>query len=238
MGRYKRKSNRESWDENNMRQAIEEVKAKRMGWLLASKTFNVPFGTLRRRANKEQGWKKGYIGGYKSTFNEELETELVQHIKKMETMFFGLSTEDVRKLAFQIAEARQIPHRFSREEKMAGWTWLTGFRQRNPTISLRSPESTSAARARAFNREQICKYFTLLSKVLDEHNFLPNDIWNVDEAGITTVPSKNIKILATKGRKQVGVLSSAERGQHLSIVCCMNAAGRYPYIILCTNVLI
>lgn len=227
MGRYKRKSNRESWDENNMQEAIVAVKAKRMGWLLASKTFNVPFGTLRRRASKEEGWKKGYIGGHKSTFNENLENELVQHIKKMESMFFGLTTDNVRKLAFQIAEAKQIPHRFSTKTKMAGWTWLNGFRQRNPTISLRSPESTSAARARAFNKVQIAKYFQMLSGVLDEHKFQPNDIWNMDESGITTVPSKNTKILATKGRKQVGVLSSAERGQRLTAVCCMNATGKF-----------
>lgn len=59
MGRYKRKSNRESWDENNMQETISAVKAERMGgWLLASKTFNVPFRTLRRRATKEEGWKK------------------------------------------------------------------------------------------------------------------------------------------------------------------------------------
>lgn len=74
---------------------------------------------LRRRASKEEGWKKCYIGGRKSTFNENLETELVQHIKKMESMFFELTTNDVRKLAFQIAEAKQISHRFSTKTKMA-----------------------------------------------------------------------------------------------------------------------
>lgn len=84
-------------------------------------------------------------------------------------MFFGLTTDDVRKLAFQIAEAKQIPHRVSTETKMDGWTWLNGFRQRNPTISLRSPKSTSAARARAFNKVQIDKYFQMLSGVLVQH---------------------------------------------------------------------
>ncbi|CAH2009426.1 unnamed protein product [Acanthoscelides obtectus] len=88
---------------------------------------------------------------------------------------------------------------------MAGWTWLNGFRHRNPTISLRSPESTSAARARALNKVQIDQYFQMLSGVLDHHKFLPNDYWNMDETGITTVPSKNTKVLATKGYRPFAV---------------------------------
>lgn len=210
-----------------MQQAINAVKEKKMGWLLASKSYNVPFTTLRRRAISLQGSKKGYLGGHKVTFSQELETELVEHIKVLETRFFGLTTIDVRKLAFQIAEAKNILHRFSTDKKTAGWEWLRGFTKRNPSITLRTPESTSAARARSFNRVQISKYFERLSDTLEQHSFEPADIWNVDESGLSTVPSKNIKIYATKGRKQVGVLSSAERGQHLTVVCCMNAIGTF-----------
>lgn len=232
MGRYTRKSNRHSWDESSMKNAISAVKSGEMGWLLASKTFGVPFGTLRRRAAKND-WSKGYLGGYKTTFNKKLEEEIVLHIKNLESRFFGLSTIDVRKLAYQIAESKGLKHRFSKVTNMAGWDWLHAFRQRNPSLSLRTPESTSAARACAFNKPQIEKYFKLLDTVLQEHNIKPKNIYNVDEAGLTTVPSKNIKILATRGRKQVGILSSAERGQHFTIVCCMNAEGNFvpPSII-------
>ncbi|KAB0801102.1 hypothetical protein PPYR_05456 [Photinus pyralis] len=233
MGRYKRQSSRHSWDEGNMKQAIVAVREKKMGWLLASKTFNVPFTTLRRRAAKVEGWKKDYMGGHKVTFNEDLEREIVQHLRNLESRFFGLTAKDVRSLAYQIAETKKIPHRFSSSKKMAGWDWLRGFRQRNPTISLRTPESTSAARASAFNREQIKKYFKKLAEVLDTYKFEPNDIWNVDESGFSTVPSRNSKIFATKGRKQVGILTSAERGQHFTVACCMNVIGTFvpPAII-------
>lgn len=107
MGRYQRKSTRQSWSEQDMQQAIDAVTEKRMGWLLASKTYNVPFTTLRRRVGGLQGSSKGYLGGHKVTFSKTLEAELVNHIKNLETMFFGLSTLDVRKLAFQIAEAKK-----------------------------------------------------------------------------------------------------------------------------------
>ncbi|KAH1022188.1 hypothetical protein HUJ04_011620 [Dendroctonus ponderosae] len=49
----------------------------------------------------------------------------------------------------------------------------------------------------------------------------------MDESGLTTVQKKSQKVYAAKGRKQVGALSSAERGQHVTIVCAMNAIGTY-----------
>ena len=44
---------RQAWNEENMREAISNVKEKRMGWRLAAKTFNVPATTLRRRFKKD-----------------------------------------------------------------------------------------------------------------------------------------------------------------------------------------
>ena len=40
-------------------------------------------------------------------------------------------------------------------KKVAGKDWLYGFRQRNPQLSLRQTESTSLARATAFNPHNI-----------------------------------------------------------------------------------
>lgn len=233
VGKYKRKSDRHNWDEANMQAAINAIESKQMGWLLASKTFGVPFGTLRRRCNCQggniisKGPKKGYLGGKRTTFEPEVEKQIVEHIQNLEMRFFGMSTIDVRRLAYELAIRNRIPHSFNSKQKMAGWDWLKGFTQRNPEISLRRPEATSAARARSFNKPQIQKYFELLERALEEVNFDATRIWNMDESGLSTVPSKHSKIYATKGRKQVGILTSAERGQHVSIICCMNASGSF-----------
>ncbi|KAB0803774.1 hypothetical protein PPYR_00744, partial [Photinus pyralis] len=98
---------------------------------------------------------------------------------------------------------------------------------------LRLPEKTSLARAQAFNKPKIKEFFSILTKVIDDNNLSPNQIWNVDESGFSTVHSKSAKIFATKGRKQVGILSSAERGNHFTVICSMNAIGTYvpPAII-------
>lgn len=227
----KQTCNRQSWSEEDMSQAMQAVRSKEMGWLLAAKTFNVPKSTLRRRVNDKNkvlhGSKKGFLGGSVSVFSEEVESELVNHIKSLESRFFGLTCTDVRKIAFQLAEKLKLKHNFNREKKAAGWDWLNGFIKRHPTISIRQPEATSLARAQAFNKITIGKYFSSLKNVMDEYNFQPDQIYNVDESGLSTVQSRTEKILATKGRKQVGSLTSAERGQHFTVVCCMNAMGNY-----------
>ncbi|XP_025195696.1 tigger transposable element-derived protein 6-like [Melanaphis sacchari] len=116
---------------------------------------------------------------------------------------------------------------------MAGKDWVKGFRKRHPEITLRSPEATSSARAQAFNRPNVMKFFTILQNVQQKNSFLPHRVFNVDETGLTTVQSKCSKILALKGRRQVGSLTSAERGVLSTIVVCMSAGGNFipPMII-------
>ncbi|KAJ3646733.1 hypothetical protein Zmor_024308 [Zophobas morio] len=66
--------NRQQWSEINMKQAINAIKSKQMGWLLASRTYNVPKRTLRRRVAQTtkvvKGHDKGYLGGRTATFWE------------------------------------------------------------------------------------------------------------------------------------------------------------------------
>lgn len=229
VGKYERKSNRQSWNARDMELAVEAVQSGRMGWLKASKSFNVPHTTLRRRVqgkNKRvKGIQKG-LGRYDTTFTAEQEQEIVDYLKMIETRMYGLTTTELRKLAFNFAEKNRIDHRFNKETQMAGWDWLKGFRERNPTISLRVPEATSLARAQGFNKPQINRFFDLLSTTYDKYKFPPERIFNMDESGLSTV-QKPSKIFATKGRKQVGAVTSAERGVHTTVVCCMNPVGFY-----------
>ena len=56
--------------------------------------------------------------------------------------------------------------------------------------------------------------------------FTPNDIWNVDETGASTV-QKPIKVVALKGLKQVGSITSSKRGQMITICSAGNATGNF-----------
>ena len=48
----------------------------------------------------------------------------------------------------------------------------------------------------------------------------------MDESGFTTV-QKPDKVIAEKGSRVVGKATSAERGQLVTVICCMNAIGTY-----------
>lgn len=50
------------------------------------------------------------------------------------------------------------------------------------------------------------------------------DIWNVDETGVTTVQAPS-RVVARRGVKQVGAMTSGERGQLVSIACAVQAQG-------------
>ena len=51
--KYKRRLNRQSWREEDMKNAIDAVLREEMGWLRTSKDYNVSQATLRRRARNK-----------------------------------------------------------------------------------------------------------------------------------------------------------------------------------------
>lgn len=54
-------------------------------------------------------------------------------------------------------------------------------------------------------------------------------VWNIDDTGVRTI-QKPTKILATKG--PVGKITSGERGQIVTVMCCMKASWIYPAYVL------
>lgn len=115
---------------------------------------------------------------------------------------YGITTSDLRRLAYQLAERNNIPHKFSHIKMAAGKDWLLGFQKRHPEISLRSPVPTSAARARAFNKPIVTKFFTLLKDIIQKESYPSHRVFNVDETSLSTVPRRNSKTFAKTGRKQ------------------------------------
>ena len=126
---------------------------------------------------------------------------------------YGHSPPMARHLAYEfaVANGKVVPHSWLRD-CTAGEEWLTGFMKRHQDLSVRSPEATSLGRSTACNRHNIDKFFTNLDTVYGRHQFGPEDIYNCDETGLTTV-QRPTKVIARKGTKQVGAVTSQERGQ-------------------------
>lgn len=216
------------WTEEAMMQAIAAIKNGTMSKKKASKNFKIPKPTLLRHLNNTNKVAKSgkKHSGRQTDLPEELENQLAKYIIDMEARFYGLTEKSLKELAFKLAKANNIATRFNQEKEMAGKEWLSGFLKRYPEISLRLPEATSLTRATGFNRIQVNRFFELLEKTIEENNITANNIYNVDESGLTVV-QKMPKILAKKGKRQVGSIKSQERGSNITIICCMNALGNF-----------
>ena len=154
-----------------------------------------------------------------------MEFQLVEHIIRLESSFFGLSIRDIRSLAYQIAEKNNLQHKFNRTMQLAGKKWFYAFLKRHPKISVRQPENTSINRAKGFNREAVSLFFDLLETIVRSNGIDASRIFNMDESGFTTVQKKCAKIIAEKGKKRIGRVVSGERGTNTTIVCCANPSG-------------
>ena len=197
-----------------------------MGLNQCAKQYGVPKATLKRHLEGKNKTANGHKKLGRSTMlTSDLEQQLHDLILDLEGMFFGMTRKDLMALAFEVAEENGLDHPFNREKRSAGKGWYYRFLKRFPDISLRQPEATSLSRASGFNRDVVSRYFDLLEDIIRKHNLTANRIFNVDESGITTVQKKCQKVLGQRGKKQLGTVSSAERGVTTTVACCVNASG-------------
>ena len=223
---YKRKTDRGSYGADALQSALADLE-KGMSLNATSKKYGISRATLRRhRDQKQENPGQINLGRFKPVFSKEQELALLAKLKAMDRLLYGLSTVDFRRLAYDFAESLDLTHQFNKTTKLAGKDWMRGFLKRNPSVSIRHPEATSLARAHGFNKQQVTKFFRVLKDELIKHNYTSSSIWNMDETGFTVV-QKPGKVLAIKGKKQVGRVTSLERGRNVTAVCAFNAAGNY-----------
>ena len=89
---------------------------------------------------------------------------------------------------------------------------------------MRQPLGTCRCRAEGFSKEQAGHFFRLYKELLDDHEYPASRIWNMDESGITTVQKPGM-IIAGKGVRRVGKMTSADRRTLVTFVCAGSAAG-------------
>ena len=148
------------------------------------------------------------------------------NVEKCSGMFHGLTTNNVRTLAYEMAFLNRIemPATWT-EKQIAGREWLFGFLRRHETLAIRQPEATSLDRATAFNRATVGAFFNILHDYLEKIGASGDRIFNLAETGVTTV-QKVPKVVATKGLKQVGQITSRERGELVTVCVIVSESGQ------------
>ncbi|CAM1323964.1 Uncharacterised protein g8535 [Pycnogonum litorale] len=144
----------------------------RMGFNEAARQYKIPKPTIRRHRLGLNKYAKSAIKlrGGPCVLPKEVEDELVRHIKDLDDLFFGITVKDLRKLAYEVARAHGID-KFSEEKQSANKTWYYNFMRRHPDLRLRTPEATSMARTKGFNRKDIGDFFEKYYALIDEHEF-------------------------------------------------------------------
>lgn len=119
-----------------------------------SKNYNVPKATLIRHVqNRNKHAKSGAEKFGRSTdLPEEVEREIVRHVLELERCLFGINSNDLRKLAYDVAETNEIS--VSKMGKLTKKCYYA-FLSRHKELSLRQPEATLAARALGFSKKKV-----------------------------------------------------------------------------------
>lgn len=151
---------------------------------------------------------------------------MVAYILNASKIFYGITIKDARKLAYKATQLWKItcPAKWKQTE-MASREWYYAFMARHPHLVLRTPEQISANRIKAFNRTSVAEFYENLAKVFVEHPNIGLRIYNMDESGFPTVPTKVVKVLAGKGSKRVSQFASAERGTNVSVAVAVDVVG-------------
>ncbi|XP_071563109.1 uncharacterized protein [Temnothorax nylanderi] len=224
-------------DKEQLKKAIVAVKRDNCKIMVAAKQFGIARSTLSGWLKKNNGAiahfddvAVSHHGGL-SIMDSKSESTLVEYLAHCNEMYFGLSTKEMRGLAFDFAKKLNLKVPASWEAaRMAGEDWLTNFLKRHRTLSIRKPEARSLTRDTSFNRTNVERFFALLKSMLDKYRFPIHCIWNMDETGITTVQTPNRII----GRvKQIERVSSAERGNLVTLTMAVSAIGQFlpPFFI-------
>ena len=142
-----------------MEKAMKEVLIDKGACRAVANKYDIPHVTLRRycmnyrkqHAKNENTanvslTKYGYFNN-RFVFDDSQEVLLAEYLLKASSLYYGLSTNEVKSLAYEYGAKQnlKIPSSWI-AAKQAGSDWLSSLIKRHPSLSLRTPESTSLSR--------------------------------------------------------------------------------------------
>ncbi|XP_034945045.1 uncharacterized protein [Chelonus insularis] len=215
---YKRKTNRQSWSEESMKNAIIDVTSGKCGFKKASQVYGVPKSTLeyrikiyRNEKDLEVAARKG-LGRFKSVFSLENEKLIIEYIKLLEQRLFSLSHRDIRSLAYEMADKYNLQNNFNEETKLAGKDWLHNFLNRHNDLCL--------------DKKPLLDFYDILERLIDQNSITASRIYNVGEVSITTAATRQSQILTTKNTKQIRNFNLVDEEQ-VTTILCFSSTGYY-----------
>jgi len=109
------------WTKDDLHQAVSDVRAKVFTILAAARAYNIPRTTLQEYLNESvrkhklnDNHEPGRVGRH-PVLGGQFEAELCDHAKQMSNMYFGITKEQLCRLAYEVAKKNGIRHMFNKE---------------------------------------------------------------------------------------------------------------------------
>lgn len=212
---------KKSWSVENLQEAIQAIKEKKLSIRAASCAYGVPRSTLHDYlvGRVEIGCKRG-PDSILTTAEEQC---LVSYALHMAEIGYGRSRDQITAAVRKIIEKDHRPNPF--RNNTPGRKWWALFKKRHPEICLRSPEHLQLCRIKCCTTEAIMDWFFDFDQFLQRHEVKdkPTRIWNADESGFSLCP-KTGKVIAMKNTRNVYAVTGDSKEQ-ITTLCVANAAG-------------
>lgn len=147
------KTNRVRASETDIEKAVNKVLKENVSIRVAAEMYNISKSKLARHIGDAK--KNGEHSGLfvipprkipNQVFTSQQESDLETYLIKASELLLGLTTSDIRKLAYEFGKhlCLKLPSKWEAERE-AGKEWLYGFMKRHNKLSFRAPEATSVA---------------------------------------------------------------------------------------------
>ena len=160
------------------------------------------------------------------------EQKLSAHLLRASSIGLGKTYHDVKSIVGLYVKSKGLL-----KSSTISNGWWEKFFKRNPTLSLRTGDSTTGVQLDATSLENMKAYFDLLREVYNEFDFEdhPEAIYNMDETGVPLEP-QSPKVVAKRGRKKVRYHMSGQKAQ-ITVIGCGSATGQIlpPIYYLCSK---
>ncbi|KAL2095910.1 hypothetical protein ACEWY4_008058 [Coilia grayii] len=187
-----------------------------------------PNDQTAKHAVKEEGdnstFKEGHVGA-NLEISSELERELATCIFSAANTYFGLLSEEVRRLAYQFVMKQEQPVSPAwMKHELASEGWFAAFLKQNPTLPITSSEATHPPGECGLHRNNAHMFFSRLEDVMKRCCFRPEVIWYMDEIGVAVADVPH-RVGIRRDYQQVAVMTSAELSCPVTVTCSVSAAG-------------
>ena len=220
-----------NYTEDDMLNALAAVKNGEMSQYKAAKVYKIPKQTLNDRVtNKVSVTCKQ---GRPARLTTEEEKAIAEICATFAEWGMGLGKSQVLGIVADYLRANKKSHLFPKG--IPGNDWWRSFLKRNPSISMRKPQSLQLARARNANIETVDHWFNnILKPLIDKTGLLnhPERIFNADETSFCLC-GRPQKVVAKRGAKSPQYTVGGTGKENITVQVCVSAAGQLlpPYIL-------